>query len=212
MVFTGTTQDFILQMYGPVLERPCVEVQQADTASRTVRFHLKTFKDQDYEIPYGAMAVVCVKKADGKRVLNDCEIEDQSTILVTFSTQSVACAGKQMAQIYIFTEDGDIKTRSFCINVPEAVYSDDAIKSMDETGILIDMIEKTSQYLGKAEEASLAAAKANAAAAEAKAAAAACEGIVDGMNVMIDDVDARAYRLGVSGGKMYYEEVETNET
>lgn len=136
MAFDGTIQEFTLAMHGPARRTPCIEVQQADTASRKVLFHLKTFGGGDYAMPYDAAAVVCVAKADGKRVLNDCEIVDQSTVLVTFSTQAVACAGEQRAQLYICNSEGDIKSQGFYINVPKAVYSDDAVESADEYGVL----------------------------------------------------------------------------
>ena len=140
MAFEGTIQEFTLMMHGQALEHPCVEVQQSDTASRKVRFRLKTFDAKDYTIPYGATAVVCIIKSDGNRVLNDCTIEDQSTVVVTLSTQSIACAGKQKAQIYICADDGDIKSQGFFINVPRAVYSEDAVESTDEYGVLRRLI------------------------------------------------------------------------
>lgn len=147
MAFDGTLQEFTLLMHGPAISNPCVEVQQADTASRTVRFHLKTFAGADYIIPYAATAVVCINKADGTKVYDHCEIEAQSTVLVTFTTQAIACTGKQKAQIYICTDEGDIKSQAFYVNVPRAVYSEDAIKSSDEFGILQDIINDVDEVV-----------------------------------------------------------------
>ena len=142
MAFEGTLQEFTLMMHGPILEHPCVEVQQADTASRKVRIHLKTFGGKDYVMPYNATVALCIWKLDGNRVLNACEIEDQSTVIVELTTQAIACTGKQKAQLYICNGDGDIKSQGFFINVPKAIYTDDAIKSSNEYGILIELIEK----------------------------------------------------------------------
>lgn len=138
MGFDGTIQEITLSMHGDIQSAPCVEVQQADTASRKVRIHLRTFDGLKYTIPYTAKAALAVQKKDGTRVYDECEIEEESQILVTLSTQTIACTGKQRAQIYIYTSEGDIKTQPFYINVPRAVYSEDAIKSSDEYGILLE--------------------------------------------------------------------------
>lgn len=142
MAFEGTIQEFTVSMHGNTLEYPFIEVQQGDTASRRIRIHLKTFDGADFLIPYGATAVLSVDKTDGHKVLNECEIEDSSTIIITLTSQALACPGKQLSQIYIFTDKGDIKTQKFYIHVPKAVYDQDAIKSTDEYGILQDLISR----------------------------------------------------------------------
>lgn len=142
MAFEGTLQEFTIRMHGHTLEHPYIEAQQSDTASRKVRIHLKTFDGADFLIPYGATAVLSVDKTDGHKVLNECEIEDSSTIIITLTSQALACPGKQLSQIYIFTDKGDIKTQKFYIHVPKAVYDQDAIKSTDEYGILQDLISR----------------------------------------------------------------------
>ena len=151
MAFEGTLQEFTLMMHGPILEHPCIEVQQADTASRKVRIHLKTFGGKDYVMPYNATVALCIWKLDGNRVLNACEIEDQSTVIVELTTQAIACTGKQKAQLYICNGDGDIKSQAFYVIVPRAVYSEDAIKSSDEYGILRGLITDN-QNIKNAEE------------------------------------------------------------
>ena len=130
-----TLQEITLNMHGPRNERACVEAQQSDTGSRKVRIHLQSF-DGPYKIPADAKVVLYVRKLDGHKVLNDCEIEDESTVLMTLTTQTVACSGRQTAQLYIFNDEGDIKSQSFCINVPRAAYSDAAVQSTDEFGAL----------------------------------------------------------------------------
>lgn len=142
MAFEGTLQEFTIRMHGHTLEHPYIEAQQGDTASRKVRIHLKTFDGADFLIPYGATAVLSVDKTDGHKVLNECEIEDSSTIIITLTSQTLACPGKQLSQIYIFTDKGDIKTQKFYIHVPKAVYDQDAIESSDEYGILLELIER----------------------------------------------------------------------
>lgn len=140
MAFDGTLQEITVNMHGNEAKDIRVEVQQNDSASRKVRIHLKALGQSDYVIPYEARALFCVEKKDGKRVYDECEIEDMSTLLVTLSDQAIVCSGMQRAQVYIFSEKGDIKTQVFYVNVPKAVYTDDALQSSDEFGILQDLI------------------------------------------------------------------------
>lgn len=142
MAFEGTLQEFTIRMHGHTLEHPYIEAQQGDTASRKVRIHLKTFDGADFLIPYGATAVLSVNKSDGHKILNECEIEDSSTVIITLTSQTIACPGIQLSQIYLFTDDWDIKTQKFYIHVPKAVYDQDAIESSDEYGILLELIER----------------------------------------------------------------------
>lgn len=166
MAFEGTLQDFTVNMHGPELEHTCIEVQQGDTASRRVRIHLKDFGGADFQIPYGATAVFCINKADGHKVYNACEIEDESTVIVTLSNQAIACAGRQKAQIYLSKDGWDIKTQTFTVNVPRAIYTDDAIKSSDEFGILSELIAEYEAIVDSAGQSAASAAD-SAAAAEA---------------------------------------------
>ena len=145
MAFEGTLQEFTIRMHGHTLEHPYIEAQQGDTASRKVRIHLKTFDGADFFIPYGATAVLSVNKSDGHKILNECEIEDSSTVIITLTSQTLACPGKQLSQIYLFTDDWDIKTQNFYIHAPKAAYDGDAIKSTDEFGILVDMLNRVKQ-------------------------------------------------------------------
>lgn len=166
MAFEGTLQDFTVNMHGPELEYSSIEVQQGDTASRQVRIHLKDFGGADFQIPYGATAVFCINKADGHKVYDACEIEDESTVIVTLSNQAIACAGRQKAQIYITKDGWDIKTQVFTVNAPRAVYTDDAVKSSDEFGILSKLIAEYEAIVDSAGQSAVSAAD-SAAAAEA---------------------------------------------
>lgn len=145
MAFDGTIQELTINMHGGLLQSPKIEVQQNDTASRKVKIHLKTFGGTDYIIPYGATAVLCVNKTDGTVVYDDCEIVNGSTVVITLSSQTTASPGHNKAQIYLCTDIGDIKTQSFIINVPAAVYRDDAIKSSNEFGVLQGLIKEVGE-------------------------------------------------------------------
>lgn len=145
MAFEGTLQEFTVSMHGNTLEHTFIEVQQGDTASRKIRVHLKTFGGADFLIPYGATAVLSVNKSDGHKILNECEIEDSSTVIITLTSQTIACPGMQLSQIYIFTDDWDIKTQKFYIHAPKAAYDGDAIKSTDEFGVLVETLNRVKQ-------------------------------------------------------------------
>ena len=138
MAFNGTIQEITINMYGDSKTDKFVEAQQSDTASRKIRFILNGFNDEPYAVPYGAKAALCIKKTDGKRVLCDGEPETENTVIVELTTQACACAGKQLAQLYIYTDEGDIKSQNFYLRIPEAAYRDDAIKSENEVGVLIE--------------------------------------------------------------------------
>lgn len=159
MAFNGTIQEITLNMYGDAKDDKYVEVQQGDSASRVIRFKLKGFKNEDYAVPYGAGVALCIKKSDGKYVLCTGTAETENTVLVTLTSQACACAGKQPAQLYIYTQDGDIKSQSFYIKIPEATYKDDAIKSENEVGVLIEAEKYLRQILDTKEKLDQAASK-----------------------------------------------------
>lgn len=159
MAFNGTIQEIALNMYGDAKDDKYVEVQQGDSASRVIRFKLKGFKNEDYAVPYGAGVALCIKKSDGKYVLCTGTAETENTVLVTLTSQACACAGKQPAQLYIYTQDGDIKSQSFYIKIPEATYKDDAIKSENEVGVLIEAEKYLRQILDTKEKLDQAASK-----------------------------------------------------
>lgn len=142
MAFDGTIQELTVNMHGGLLQNPKIEVQQNDTASRKIKIHLKTFDNADYIIPYGATAILCVNKTDRTVVYDECEIIDVSTVGTTLSSQATASPGQSKAQIYICTNEGDIKSQAFIVNVQSAVYREDAIKSSNEFGILQNLIEE----------------------------------------------------------------------
>lgn len=159
MAFNGTIQEITLNMYGDAKDDKYVEVQQGDSASRTIRFKLKGFKDEPYAVPYGASVALYIKKTDGKYVLCTGTAESENTVLVTLTSQACACAGKQPAQLYIYTQDGDIKSQNFYIKIPEATYQEDAIKSENEVGVLIEAEKYLRQILDTKEKLDQAASK-----------------------------------------------------
>lgn len=134
MAFSGTTQEITLNMYGAPSEGRYVEVQQGDTSSRTVRFYLKTFGDVEFAIPPGASVQLCVSRTDKKTVVCDGTVEKEggNSVLVTLLPEACACAGKQAAQLCIYSQDGDIRSQIFYLRAPEAVYKKGVVNPSDD--------------------------------------------------------------------------------
>ena len=134
MSFSGTTQEITLNMYGAPYEGRFVEVQQGDTSSRTVRFYLKTFGDAEFAIPPGASVQLCVSRTDKKTVVCDGTVEKEggNSVLVTLLPEACACAGKQAAQLCIYSQDGDIRSQIFYLRAPEAVYKKGTVNPSDD--------------------------------------------------------------------------------
>lgn len=134
MSFQGTTQEITLNMYGAPYEGRFVEVQQGDTSSRTVRFYLKTFGDAEFAIPPGASVQLCVSRTDKKTVVCDGTVEKEggNSVLVTLLPEACACAGKQAAQLCIYSQDGDIRSQIFYLRAPEAVYKKGTVNPSDD--------------------------------------------------------------------------------
>ena len=134
MSFQGTTQEITLNMYGAPSEGRYVEVQQGDTSSRTVRFYLKTFGDVEFAIPPGASVQLCVSRTDKKTVVCDGTVEKEggNSVLVTLLPEACACAGKQAAQLCIYSQDGDIRSQIFYLRAPEAVYKKGVVNPSDD--------------------------------------------------------------------------------
>lgn len=134
MSFQGTTQEITLNMYGAPYEGRYVEVQQGDTSSRTVRFYLKAFGDAEFAIPPGASVQLCVSRTDKKTVVCDGTVEKEggNSVLVTLLPEACACAGKQAAQLCIYSQDGDIRSQIFYLRAPEAVYKKGTVNPSDD--------------------------------------------------------------------------------
>lgn len=134
MSFQGTTQEITLNMYGAPSEGRYVEVQQGDMSSRIVRFYLKTFGDAEFAIPPGASVQLCVSRTDKKTVVCDGTVEKEggNSVLVTLLPEACACAGKQAAQLCIYSQDGDIRSQIFYLRAPEAVYKKGTVNPSDD--------------------------------------------------------------------------------
>lgn len=137
MAFNGTIQDISINMFGIPCEEKYVEIQQFDTASRTVRFHLKTFAGKEYKIPYDAETVLYVKRTDNEKIKCNGIVENENTITVTFPQKACVCVGKQAAQIYLYSQSGDIRSQIFYLRISEAICGTGEEKDDDDPEIVV---------------------------------------------------------------------------
>lgn len=96
--------------------------------------------------------------------------------------------------------------------VDKAAVQNITIVSSPEYLKLQDMIQTVSTMSDATAAAIQATTIANLAANNALAAVSACEGALDGQNTMIDTTTAKAYKLGITGGVIYLEEVAVDAT
>lgn len=94
------------------------------------------------------------------------------------------------------------------MKLPEAVST----PYFEEIGKLMEakyneVMQFSKNMTEAANSANAAAGKATTEANKATAAADACKGAIAGMNTMIDDTQAKSYKLGVNAGKIYIQEV-----
>ena len=154
MAFDGTIQELTVNMFGDTMDRKWEQVQQGDTASRTIRFHLEAF-DKPYEIPYGASVSLDVEKTDGTHAICTGTVEGINTVVITLTSQACACSGKQEAQLYLYTGDGDIRSQKFNVIIPKAVYKKGGIVSRDENNMFqeakaeVESVKKRQEEMDK---------------------------------------------------------------
>lgn len=104
---------------------------------------------------------LAVKKKSGKRILNNCTVEEGS-VVVALTNQALAEDGRQAAELRFAGEDGEIKTFLFWLDVERTVYDPDAIMSTNEFGYLDKWMQEIDKKAQEAiEEALDAAEKAN---------------------------------------------------
>lgn len=84
--------------------------------------------------------VLSVKKASGKRILNECGVEN-GDVLVKLTNQILAETGRQKAELIFKDADGTVKSFIFWLDVEETTYDPDAIMSQNE----FDALDKWAQ-------------------------------------------------------------------
>lgn len=131
----GTIQALALDMYGAPKRDSLLQAKQYDTNSRKARLMLKAGKEP-YQLPFDCKIYIYVKKPDNTVVFNECEKEDESTVLAPLTKQTLSATGTATCELYILAADGDIKPQTFYLEIEKTNVSADAIESADEFGVL----------------------------------------------------------------------------
>nr|DAM78455.1 MAG TPA: Baseplate component [Caudoviricetes sp.] len=177
-----------------------ISAKQGDKATRFIVAKLLN-NGEPYQIPSGAQVVVNIKKPDGKHVYNECEYKD-ADVTIELTNQALAAAGTGICDIEIRSNDSSqvVSSASFEIEIEKSMRSEDAIESSNEFTTLEKKLQKINGAIETINKADAAVKDATAAAEEASAAAKACEGIVSGINMMVDTVTKRACVLSMENG------------
>ena len=177
-----------------------VSAKQGDKATRFIVAKLLN-NGEPYQIPSGAQVVVNIKKPDGKHVYDECKYKD-ADVTIELTNQALAAAGTGVCDIEIRSNDSSqvVSSASFEIEIEKSMRSEDAIESSNEFTTLEKKLQKINGAIETINKADTAVKEATAAAEEATAAAKACEGIVSGINMMVDTVTKRACVLSMENG------------
>ena len=115
--------------------RTSVSVCRGDTISRTICITLLN-SGVVYEIPNDAIATLSAIKSDGRKVYNDCVIQENE-ICYTIQNQLIATAGDVECRIQITASDGTvIHSPVFIIRVYEKLFDESILESTNDYSAL----------------------------------------------------------------------------
>lgn len=115
--------------------RTSVSVCRGDTISRTICVTLLN-SGAVYEIPDKAIATICATKPDGRKVYNDCVIQENE-ICYTIKNQLIATAGDVECQITLVANGGTvIHSPEFIIRVYEKLFDESILESTNDYSAL----------------------------------------------------------------------------
>ena len=112
-----------------------ISVCKGDTISRTICITLLN-SGIVYDIPDDAIATLLATKPDGRKVYNDCVIQENE-ICYTIKNQLIAIAGDVECQIKITAKDGTvIYSPVFAIRVYEKTFDENILESTNDYSAL----------------------------------------------------------------------------
>jgi hypothetical protein len=121
-----------------------IQLQQYEDEGRTLTFVIDS--DDDYQWPIdltGRTVQFAARKPDGTVILNPCTIvglPDNGTVNYVVTAQTVAVAGRMVAQLQIREGGKVLLTRTLDIDILPSVKWQDAVDSTDEIGVLQDTL------------------------------------------------------------------------
>lgn len=186
-----------------------VRVKQYDNAEDILEVYLsRSGVDVDTS---GMEFTIQATRTDGQAIYNVAPAS-ANIVTVTLTEAMTSVPGTYYVDLIATKEDFRMSRRAFKLVVDKAAVQNITIVSSPEYLKLQDMIQTVSTMSDATAAAIQATTIANLAANNALAAVSACEGALDGQNTMIDTTTAKAYKLGITGGVIYLEEVAVDAT
>lgn len=186
-----------------------VRVKQYDNAEDILEVYLsRSGVDVDTS---GMEFTIQATRTDGQAIYNDAPAS-ANIVTVTLTEAMTSVPGQYYVDLIATKENFRLSRRAFKLVVDKAAVQNITIVSSPEYLKLQDMIQTVSTMSDATAAAIQATTIANLAANNALAAVSACEGALDGQNTMIDTTTAKAYKLGITGGVIYLEEVAVDAT
>lgn len=186
-----------------------VRVKQYDNAEDILEVYLsRSGVDVDTS---GMEFTIQATRTDGQAIYNVAPAS-ANIVTVTLTEAMTSVPGQYYVDLIATKEDFRLSRRAFKLVVDKAAVQNITIVSSPEYLKLQDMIQTVSTMSDATAAAIQATTTANLAANNALASVAACEGALDGQNTMVDTTTAKAYKLGITGGVIYLEEVAVDAT
>lgn len=186
-----------------------VRVKQYDNAEDILEVYLsRSGVDVDTS---GMEFTIQATRTDGQAIYNVAPAS-ANIVTVTLTEAMTSVPGTYYVDLIATKEDFRMSRRAFKLVVDKAAVQNITIVSSPEYLKLQDMIQTVSAMSDATAAAIQATTTANLAANNALASVAACEGALDGQNTMVDTTTAKAYKLGITGGVIYLEEVAVDAT
>lgn len=164
-----------------------VVVKQEEKESRVIEVTLLENK-REFTIPAGTSAKIKYYKPDGKKVLNNCEING-NVIKVTYTEQMLAAEGTGRGEIALYNGASVLRSATYYTKVVPTVYEENGLISDSE---FLDMAESILEVNQATDRALNAASTAEAAAEDANDAAQAANSAASSANEAATNANAKA--------------------
>jgi len=129
----------------------CIRAKQGDKASRFVKITLSK-GGEIVTVPNAATARFRAGKPDGSGIYNIATINNDGTVTVEFTAQTLAVAGNVRADVEI-TENGAIlATATFIIIVEDNPLGDTSVESTSEFLVLTELIDDAEDVIAEGRE------------------------------------------------------------
>ena len=130
MAILARTENIVLEIDG---ESPFKQIvaQQGDDNTLVVKI-LLLYKKQRYMIPEGVTPRIKYIKPDGYQVLNDCDVDEDGNVVVTYTEQMLSSFGTGKGQLLFISEGKELKTPLFYTKIYPAAYGKEIPESTTE--------------------------------------------------------------------------------